>query len=55
MTSTPWNGNSKVVEDPKQKCPPLGGGVGYFLELHNIITFTLYMSNWNNIAKIVYS
>ena len=56
MTSTLWNGNSKGVEGLKQKCPLWGGGgvVGYFLELHNIITFILYMSNWKTSIIIKY-
>ena len=37
MTSTTWNENSEGGWGGglKQKCPPSGGGDGYFLELHN--------------------
>ena len=51
MTSTSWNENSSGVGAPKQKCPPsgveggLGGGGGYFLELHIAINIAVNVYN----------
>ena len=47
MTSTSWNENSSGVGAPKQKCPPsgVGGGCGYFLELHIAINVAVNVYN----------